>query len=304
MKKNILCFLVLCIVASCLLLSGCGSKSPWVIVNDFKVTHTANSNIEAFFNENDGLTIGCNIGETHWTNDGGKTWTQAFGASICKFSLDIVDKDIAWDGGDENEICYSKDGGKTWTPVTDFIVPGPQTQIDFIDDMTGWVASPTGYGSTEDGGITWARETLPEGVHNIAAINIYTKDIGHILSDDGKFCTTKDGGKTWSIQDLGFDKMGMVDLYNNKGKLFISILASADISFKDENNGLIVFIALHPDEGYKTWALTTKDGGKTWSKEEITAAEDFHPSTLYLSNDGKYLTLSTIEKRVIVLKHK
>ena len=125
-----------------------------------------------------------------------------------------------------------------------------------------------------------------------------------MLTLDGKFLTTKDAGQTWSSQDFDFAGYKFVDQNNKSGTLVMSNTAVAEISFTDENNGIVIFIGIVPGAGYQTWSFSTADGGTTWIKEQIKAADDFNPTTLNLSRDGKHLTLSDNKKRVISLERK
>ena len=277
-------------------------EPSWTMINEVKVDHM--TNVEGFLNENFAITVGYS-GEIHYSNDGGKTWPRAENASMCRFSLDIVDENLAWSGGNGNQIRVTKDGGKTWSAVTDFYAGGMHSHINFIDDKTGWVAASKKFASTTDGGVTWTEMKLPEGVKSIGAISLRTANDGYFLSLDGQFFTTSDAGQTWNKQqDLGFDKFKIVDINNKIGMLNVSQVPVAEINFTDANNGMVTFIGLVQGEGFKTWAMTTADGGSTWSSEQIILPDDFVATTLFLTKDGKYLTLSTNSKRVLVLKHK
>jgi photosystem II stability/assembly factor-like uncharacterized protein len=91
---------------------------------------------------------------------------------------------------------------------------------------------------------------------------------------------------------------------NKQPRLNRSIPTSADISFTDETSGTIVFIGKSASgAGYHTWCLTTEDGGATWKSARISLT-DFSPSKVFLSGDGKYLTLSDINNDTVVLKKK
>ena len=273
--------------------------TDWTVVSDISITHP--TNIAGFLNENYGLTVGYD-GEIHYTNDGGKTWPRAQNSSMCRFCLDIVDENLAWSGGNGNNVRVTEDGGKIWRAVTDADLGGKHSNIDFVDGTTGWLVSQTNCSVTKDGGATWTPLALPVNLKNIASICLRTASDGYILSNSGLFFETTDGGTTWNEQDLGFKDYGIVDQKNQPG-LYKNIIALSDISFTDEKNGTIVFTGPIPGQGVKTWCLTTADGGATWTSELIPATEEFAPAKVFLSGDGKYLTLgSSNANRFIVMK--
>ena len=103
---------------------------------------------------------------------------------------------------------------------------------------------------------------------------------------------------------MEINRFNIVDQNNKADTLVQSNTAVAEITFSDENNGMIVFVGYVPNEGYKAWILSTTDGGAIWADEQIIMADGFNPTTLHLTRDGKYLTFSDIKKRVNVFKHK
>ena len=273
-------------------------EPSWTVVLDNKISHP--TNIAGFLNETYGLTVGYN-GEIHYTNDGGKTWPRSENSSLCRFCLDIVDENLAWSGGNGNNVRMTKDGGKTWSAVSDIKLKGGHSNIDFVDDTNGWITSLSNGAVTKDGGATWTELNLPEDVKGIAAICLRTPEDGYLLSHNGMFFITADGGKTWNKQDLGFEKYKIVDQKNKSG-LYKNNFALADISFSDESNGIIVFVGPEPGNGMKTWCLTTADGGATWTSELLTPVEGFSPARVFITGDCNYITLGTNDNRVIVLK--
>lgn len=273
-------------------------ESNWTTIIDTEYTHK--SNMEGFFNENYGITVGYG-GEIHYTNDGGQTWPQGTNSSACRFCIDIIDENLTWSGGNGAHVRVTKDGGKSWEAVTDANLGSIHSNIDFIDNTTGWISTFTKCAVTEDGGTTWTELTLPEDVKSIAAICLRTPDDGYLLSHNGLFFTTSDGGATWSKQDLKIEDYKVINSKSKPG-LFKNNSAVADISFTDKDNGIIIFTGIVPGEGYKVWAITTFDGGTTWEAEQITTAEGFKPTKVFLSGDGRYLTLCSVDKRIIVMK--
>lgn len=271
--------------------------SGWDVVLTMAISQPAN--MVGFLNEKQGITVGY-AGEIHYTDDGGQTWPQAENNSLCRFCLDIVDSNIVWSGGNGNNVRMSNDGGKTWNAVTDIDLGGAHTNISFVDNTTGWIASLNKLAATADGGKTWKELVVPDGASGIAAICLRTPKDGYLLAHNGLFFITADGGATWSKQDLGFANYKIAD-QKKQPSLYKTNNALADISFTDEKSGTIVFIGLIPGEGNHAWCLTTADGGETW-KSEMIPQTGFSPNKLFLSKDGKYLTLCSNTNQTVVLK--
>ncbi len=275
-------------------------SGDWTLVADNTISHVMN--IGGYLNDQYGITVGYG-GEIHYTNDGGKTWPNAQNNSACRFSLDIVDENLMWCGGNGGNVRVSKDGGKTWSAVTDINLGGMHSCIDFLDDTTGWITTSIKIAATKDGGQTWTELTLPEEAKGIGTVCLRTPEDGYLLSNNGLLFITSDGGTTWTKHDLGFDRYGLIADMKGTPGLFKSNTALADISFTDENNGIMVFAGTKPGEGNITWCLRTTDGGNTWDSELFPTVEDYSVTRVFLSNDGEYLTLGDNVNRIMVYKH-
>lgn len=271
--------------------------SVWSKVSDFSITHA--SNIAGFLNDQFGITVGYS-GEVHYSNDAGQTWLEGENSSMCLFCLDIVDENIAWAGGNGDNVRITRDGGKTWTEVSDVALGTTHSNIDFVDDTTGWIATLSKLAATQDGGQTWTEMALPEDGASIAAICLRTAEDGYLLTPEGMLFTTSDGGTTWSGQDLGLADYHIV---NQKQEVALnkSNIAIADISFSDENNGSIVFTSILSEGGYATYVLTTTDGGQSW-ESELLSDIGINPAKVFLSGDSNFLTLSDFTNNTVVMK--
>ncbi len=274
------------------------AESSWTVVYDLQITHP--TNIAGFLNEGFGITGGPN-GEIHYTVDGGQTWPEAENESMCRFCIDIVDENLVWSGGNGNNVRLSRDGGKTWQAVSDISMGSIHSNIDFVDDKTGWIATTKKLASTKDGGATWTEMALPEDVNSIAAVCLRTPNDGYLLSHNGMFFTTRDGGATWSGHDLDMEKFEIVNT-KKQPVLDRKDIALADISFTDESNGIIVFTGASPGKVSKTWCLTTTDGGATWIPELMVLADGFSAARVFTSSDCKYITLGSYTDRFLLLK--
>jgi photosystem II stability/assembly factor-like uncharacterized protein len=251
------------------------SDSPWKLVVESRITHK--SNLAGFYDNKNGITVGPS-GECHYTENAGKSWPSGTNFSACRYGLEIVDAKIAWHCGNGGHVRLSMDGGHSWMPVADFGRPTPNQCrfLSFVDDQTGWIASPYGMmAKTIDGATTWNAVKLPEGMDDIAAISLLTKDIGYILDMSGMLYKTNDGGQTWSSSESGFKDAPMA----------MKLLTPQEaMRFIDEKHGVIV-ACLNDD---KVYASITTDGGKTWKREKIPGSM----GPVFLSRDGRTLTVN------------
>lgn len=272
-------------------------QSMWAIAHNNKIEHPVN--IAGFLNEDIGFTVGFS-GEVHYTIDAGQTWPEGENSSMCLFCLDIIDENLVWAAGNGYNVRVSHDGGKTWDAASDISLGGMPSNIDFVDDTTGWIATQSRFASTKDGAATWTEMALPEGAESIAAISLRTAQDGYLLTREGQLFTTADGGATWSGQDLGLKDYGIIDM-QKEPKLGKSNIAAADISFTDEKNGTIVLTGMYSEGGFIAWCLTTADGGATWEAEQIPDL-GFSATKVFLTTDGQYLTMASNGNDTALLK--
>lgn len=312
--------LIILILAAVLLFVGCGqgneanpsgvSVNPdsestpppaaYAVVLDQKITHP--TSYEGFLDESIGITVGTN-GTTHYTTDGGKTWPKAEIESHCRFGLDIVNESIAWSCGDRRNIRVSTDGGRTWAKAADYKTIQTPGHISFIDEKTGWVSSSRSLGSTKDGGQTWADLTLPEGAEGIAAIDRETENTGYLLGTNGMFYSTTNAGATWEQKGgLPLLDLNISDMKGNAGILHVGQMPNVELSFVDDQNGILIVIGFIDKQGFKYFRFETTDGGNTWTQLPLELPEGYNPTTVFLTKDGQYLTLSNNAKRVLLLK--
>jgi photosystem II stability/assembly factor-like uncharacterized protein len=322
MKKEriILLFIVLATIA--LILCGCSGKtaseasaasssppapeptpaSAWTFVKEVKLSSNYDIKAAGFANEDVGMTVGY-AGETHYTKNGGESWRYGYNKSVCRYSLGILNENVAWSGGNGDQICMTSDGGEKWNIVGTFDGGGYHTHIKFADTKNGWVSTNKRLAASSDSGRTWTEIPLPESISSIAGIYLRTPEEGYVLSVEGQLSKTTDGGKTWTHKDLNFKQFNMVAPGSKKDVLVPGNVSVAEICFTDENNGMVVFVGNYAGEGSKTWFMETKDGGDTWTVEQLNPVERFNASSVLLTQDGKYLTLSAGGLRLVVLKH-
>ena len=130
----------------------------------------------------------------------------------------------------------------------------PFHTISFLDDLTGWQATLYMFGSTRDGGTTWADVPLPQGLDDIVSIDLIAPGTGFLLDFSGTLYFTRDNGIHWSVRSR-------LDL----GGLVIPRAAyqMAAMRFTDESHGMIVVSEEY--QAGKVKAFHTSDGGASWT---------------------------------------
>jgi photosystem II stability/assembly factor-like uncharacterized protein len=275
-NKGILLFaLTMMVVGAVALAAEKKPDSPWKLIVESRINHK--STIAGFVDGTHGITAGYS-GECHYTTDSGKSWPSGTNISACRFGLEIVNDKIAWTCGNQGNNRVTMDGGCSWSPISNFgkTEPNQCRFLSFIDDKAGWIASPFGMmAKTTNGGETWVPLKLPDGIDDIAALSLLTKDIGYVLDMSGIIYKTSDAGETWSTIDSGFKDAPMM--------MMLSAPQEA-MRFIDEKRGIIV--ACLNDK--KVYASVTTDGGNTWTRESVPAVM----GALFLAHDGRTLTVS------------
>lgn len=263
------------------------NPGTWEIENQMEIGHRAT--LAGFYNEDFGITVGYD-GTVYYTNDGGGVWTESKNDSYCRFGLDIVSENTAWSIGNGGHVRVSTDGGKNWEAVSDLDYKKISESISFLDDLTGWAASPTELWSSSDGGQTWGDVTLPDYSIAIVDVALLTATDGFMLDFAGNLHITHDGGNTWISKASG--------LYGER----IDAFPKPIMRFLDTENG-IIFAKLI---GEGLIMLRTTDGGETWGKEYMPDNIDINlgGTYLYLSRDGDILTITVPDKNITVLCHK
>lgn len=155
-------------------------------------------------------------------------WTKrTSGVTSDLTSACFIDTKNVWAVGRDQTVIRSKDGGVTWTSVQTPVIAEPPAVVhfdgvDFADDKVGWVVGwietpqqPTGkrYAAvilkTTDGGVTWTRQTHPDGVDRWMS-EVVAFDTMHAYAVSGvdtsygstgkNMIHTDDGGATWQVE--------------------------------------------------------------------------------------------------------
>ncbi len=161
------------------------------------------------------------------TTDGGVTWNPlTLPAAVTAItSLDFVDRSTGWlvgqaslDPAAPDIVLKTRDGGASWTAEAVPGLSGP-ARVAFTDTRNGWLIGHTdghepgavrypGEGAilhTDDGGETWASQSVPPGVSHLSRALFLDPLHGSILATDaagGVILTTADGGTTWQVSEI------------------------------------------------------------------------------------------------------
>lgn len=112
--------------------------------------------------------------------------------------------------GDYGVIQVSEDNGASWRQVAS-PVSRMLTDIEFIDDSTGWAI---GYDQvimrTDDGGLTWTLQNFAaDPGWPLYDIFFMDEHEGFAIGERGTFLSTVDGGETWNEVDADITGLGM-----------------------------------------------------------------------------------------------
>ncbi len=254
-----------------------------------------------------GLAIG-EQGVIMRSPDGGINWgKQPFAdqsATLHRITFD--DRARGWIGGEKEGaavVYHSTDYGITWIPCSPLAHAVKIDQLHFADGKTGWAKivkdKPDNTGaldgilSTQDGGLSWQEQKLPNLNHRpLRDFNFIDQTHAWLISDKEIFYTA-DGGKKWEtlsnpLTDANLQSIFMFDPWHgwigataggllalrDEGKLTLRRTTNAgadwqmpastglqgtihDVVFTDSTNGWLV--------GEKGMIFHTTDGGENWS---------------------------------------
>lgn len=282
--------LVLFLSLTLWLLTACQgpSSNPWIVVGEYNVHHSVMT--AGFLNESYGITGGV-IGYMYHTMDGGKSWVEDVNSSDCRYGMEILDQEHAWTCGGMTHVRRSEDGGFTWQEAAPFglVRDGPCRLMSFVDPQNGWLASAHHMGVTADGAESWQIMEEPEGTEYIVGIGLYTPQHGYVMNSSGNLYHTTDDGVHWSL---------VSNLKPEGWEFPKSVYAVVTMRFADAEHGTIV---MHLKQGEKEQVVAyhTVDAGQTWTSEPVHVP----PGPLYLSHDGRLLTVITGPNMMTVLRY-
>jgi photosystem II stability/assembly factor-like uncharacterized protein len=206
-----------------------------------------------FINENTGFAVGSDEYKTKKasktggmfvkTTNGGANWTLSY-PGFWVYGVSFVDANTGWIAGSSPSgtggVYKTTNGGTNWTQQLDSVV----SYVRFFDTNTGFACGWSGIYHTTNGGTNWEQQST----YTAYWMSFINANTGWIAINGTVYHTT-DGGKNWVTQSVGYNQ------------------SSWDISFTDENNGVLVFTSPY-------YARTT-DGGNTWSLESFSFNQSY-----------------------------
>ncbi|MEA5474929.1 photosynthesis system II assembly factor Ycf48 [Synechococcus sp. CCY9201] len=300
-------------------LSGCvttglpiASASPWQPV---PLDTSSNPLDLAFSDQSHGFLVGSNrlILET---NDGGASWAQRAldlpeEENFRLLSIDFNGKE-GWIAGQPGLLLHSTDAGQSWSRLfLDTKLPGEPYLITALGKGEAELATNVGaVYRTRDGGQSWQAEVSDAAG---AVRDLRRSPDGRYVSVSslGNFFATWDPGQpTWQphqrvssqrVQSLGFQPNGNLWMVTRGAQLrFNSDAANVDDWSKPVipiTNGY-GYLDMAWDPSGAIWTgggsgtlLTSPDGGKTWQKDPVGAAQPTNFSRIAFLPDGKGFVL-------------
>jgi photosystem II stability/assembly factor-like uncharacterized protein len=230
------------------------------------------------------------VGEPHWdqaskaytgtiikTTDGGATWApQPADVTETLRNVDFLDTNTGWAVGTNGTILYTADGGADWTRQV--VASTDEFRgVAFVNATQGWATSfhATHYdyqgeaddwrGSiwhTNDGGLTWQAQTLPDNASLLNRIKFIDAQHGWAVGVEytgndqygrpqhaGIVYRTINGGQTWE------------EFYSPGADITLT-----GVEWVDANHGWVVGF---PNRSDLTggFVFHTADGGQTWQRQ-------------------------------------
>lgn len=193
------------------------------------------------------------------SSDGGYNWEQKF--NIPTWFVDFINSDIGFATEFSNlmtgKLFKTTNSGESWTLSKEF--DERVTEIQFLNENTGYVLGMFSVYKTLDGGSTWVKKGI--GTNSLMYSFYFTdQSTGFAIGEASCVYKTVDSGDTWSV-------------YNLPGSLKMSI------RFINDSTGIIV---AHDGTIFKT-----DDAGNHWFQQESTTS-NFLTSVVLLENGLAY----------------
>jgi hypothetical protein len=264
---------------------------PWQVVG---VYNEDQSIMTAGFLDERLVATGGVFGQMAYSSDGAETWLMTDSAADCRYGIEIVSPEVIWTCGGATHVRKSVDGGKTWQVLAAFgnprTITNPCHSMSFLDENIGWLANSDLFGTTVDGGVSWAMPPLPETANEIATIDTYLPGEGYLLDQSGVLFFTQDNGLHW--REAGRLQLDAVEMSFSAYQL-------AAMRFSDAEHGLIVVSSGDSGKAEPVMAFHTSDGGQAWVSEAVPVLG----GPVYLSREGGLLTVITEVDQLTLLRY-
>ncbi len=231
----------------------------------------------------DGLGVLINEnGNLLYTRNGGKDWTSlknGFSSTSNLTNIFFMNSKLGWASGYETKSFISKppqgilyktlDGGERWQKISQNFSRSI-IDIEFANNNIGWLIFGDGNNlcylqQSINGGLSWTAlsddNKLLDSI-KFRAIDFITEDVGFIVGKKN-IVGTRDGGKTWSIQNIHCDESDFI---------------IKDIKMTSLTSGWIT--------GEKGFLLKTSDGGGNWFQVHINTVNDLNSISFINDQEG------------------
>lgn len=162
-------------------------------------------------------------------------------------------------------VLVTSDGGTQWSEVA---LSEAGIALFFLDDSTGWMATDRGIWATAESGRSWNKlVNAPSGILRVWFLD---RRHGYAIGTRKRIFETANAGDSWALLPIVNQVQGDPQ-YSSFGEITFS-----------ERNGMISGWNLPPRTGPVSKAaappeiprlstmLETRDGGKTWKKNEVS----------------------------------
>ena len=205
-------------------------------------------NLEAaYFINNIGYYF-CGGGVMGKTTDFGESWIHLNTDINSIHAICFINDNTGFAGNIGLNIFKTINGGINWNQIYSGPLIGEICSLQFIDSVTGFIATPNYLLKTSNGGYNWI-PGIPSTLYEISSLNMINYSVGYLTFFNGQILMTNDGGQNWISQNTGTN----IDLYG--------------IFFLDTNIGWAV-----GDVG--TILKTIDGGGNVWINQNTEQIPD------------------------------
>jgi photosystem II stability/assembly factor-like uncharacterized protein len=214
-----------------------------------------------------------------------QNWEPVTSGTTAKlFSLDFLNPDTGWIGGEGPTLRKTTDGGSSWSSQIN--LPGSVTVLQILNPTLGWAAGGTSSSAgfflkTTNGGTTWN----PQAIGNVRVVwgmSFVNSQVGWISTEGGGILKTTDGGSLWTSQPSGtledFRRMQFLD--SSRGWVVglngtLRRTTNGGSNWTTSTTGKSVhLVGLHFLDASAGWCvgwngtiLKTTNGGTTWGAQ-------------------------------------